>query len=158
MIAFLGACVTLPGLTSLAWISIRFEEGHADLTLNEVAKLLPAAEGGTLLGGLGHTYLQYLSLPTVLTAIVASLRASWPRHGAAPRRTARVVAMAACLFGLVGTLVLAISLNGLGVREGYWVSCDIGPAPWVTAAGLGIMLLGVCLSTGRCPMAPANQG
>ncbi|UED85965.1 hypothetical protein [Streptomyces profundus] len=157
MIVFLGACVTLPGMTSLAWISIEFEEGHAEFTLNEVAKLLPKAEGGTLVGGVGHTYLQYLSLPTALTAVFASLRATWPRHGAAPRRTARVVAMAACVLGLVGTLVLAIALNGLGVREGYWVSCDIGMAPWVTGVGLGTMLLGVCLGTGRGPAVQGSQ-
>ena len=156
LIVLVGLVTTLVGFSTSAWISLRFDEGHAELTLNEVARLLPSAERGTALGGFAHAYLQYLSWPTALFAGLASLVAAWPRPGLAPRRTAARLATGSCLFGIVATALLAASLNGLGVREGYWSGCRVLAGPWVVGVGLALMVVGVRLSHRR-PGGPAPE-
>ncbi|KAB8160159.1 hypothetical protein FH609_014495 [Streptomyces sp. 3MP-14] len=146
LIALIGLVTLIVGSATTSWIALRFDEGQAELTLNEVARLLPSAERGSVLGGFAHAYLQYWSAPTALVAALASLGATWPRPGHAPRRVLGRLATAAGLFGIVATVLLAASLNGLGVREGYWTECRVLAGPWVAVAGLALMLAGVRLS------------
>ncbi|WP_147472626.1 hypothetical protein [Streptomyces triticirhizae] len=146
LIALIGLITLIVGSSTTSWIALRFDEGQSELTLNEVARLLPSAERGSALGGFAHAYLQYWSAPTALVAALASLGAAWPRPGHAPRRALGRLATVACLFGIVATVLLAASLNGLGVREGYWSECRVLAGPWVAVVGLALMLAGVRLS------------
>ncbi|MDT0270430.1 hypothetical protein RM844_29575 [Streptomyces sp. DSM 44915] len=155
LVVLVGLVTTLSGVSTVAWIALEFDGGPAELTLNEVARLLPSAEKGSTLGGFAHLQLQYLTWPTVLVAALASLATAWPRPGLAPRRGPRRLAVAACVYGVAATALLAVSLDGLGVREGYWSDCRVLAGPWVTAIGLALMLLGVRISRRSRRPAPA---
>ncbi|GAA3876259.1 hypothetical protein [Streptomyces sedi] len=154
LVVFVGLVTLVFGFSTTTWISLQFDGASMELTLNEVARLLPSAERGTALGGFAHVYLQYLSWPTALCAAFASLAAAWPRPVRTPRRAIVRFATGVALFGIVATAALALSLNGLGVREGYWTDCRVLAGPWVTGAGLALMLLGVRLNNRRARPAP----
>ncbi|SOD65224.1 hypothetical protein SAMN06297387_12157 [Streptomyces zhaozhouensis] len=154
LIVFVGLVTLVFGLSTTTWISLQLDGGSMELTLNEVARLLPSAERGTVLGGFAHVYLQYLSWPTALCAAFASVAATWPRPVRTPRRATVRFATGTALFGIVATAALAWSLNGLGVGEGYWTDCRVLAGPWVTGIGLALMLLGVRLGNRRHRPAP----